>query len=125
MIDFGTITFSQYYADNEHSVTHTLRGDASLDEVVEAFEYFLKGAGYHLPEGCHIGYEYDEVEDPEIHPIGDLSDTDEYSSQQHSEYYYDHDRNMAVAGSSITVDTVDSSETITINVADLGEPWKK
>jgi hypothetical protein len=115
MMDFGTITFSQYYADNEHSVTHTLRGDASLDEVVEAFEYFLKGAGYHLPEGCHIGYEYDEVEDPEIHPIGDLSDTDEYN------YGYCQD----VAGGSSTVDTVDSSETITINVTDLGEPWKK
>ena len=110
MMDFGTITFSQYYADNENSVTHTLRGDASLDEVVEAFEYFLKGAGYHLPEGCHIGYEYDEVEEEE---------------PKHSEYYYDFDRNRDVAGGSSTVDTVDSSGTITINVADLGEPWKK
>jgi hypothetical protein len=109
MMDFGTITFSQYYADTENSVTHTLRGDASLDEVVEAFEYFLKGAGYHLPEGCHIGYEYDEDEEPEL---------------QHSEYYYDYDRNMAVAGSSITTDTVDGGS-FTINISDLGEPWKK
>jgi hypothetical protein len=73
----GKVTFSISYEDGQ-SVVHTIRGDSSLDEVVEAFEYFLKGAGYHLREGQHIGYEYED-EDPEIHPIGDLSDTDEYT----------------------------------------------
>ena len=62
-LDLGKITFTQSYEDNGNSVTHTIRGDATLDEVVEAFEYFLKGAGYHLKEGMHIGYEYDEVDD--------------------------------------------------------------
>jgi hypothetical protein len=76
MIDFGKITFSMSYEDGQ-SVTHTIRGDSTLDEVVEAFEYFIKGAGFNLTQGQHIGYEYDD-EDPEIHPIGDLSDTDEY-----------------------------------------------
>lgn len=65
MIDTGTIQFSQYYMDTDNSVTHTIRGDSSLDEVIEAFEYFLKGAGYQLPEGCHIGYEYDDDMDDE------------------------------------------------------------
>jgi hypothetical protein len=58
-LDFGKITFTSSYEDG-HSVTHTIRGDSSLDEVVEAFEYFLKGAGYHLQEGQHIGFEYDD-----------------------------------------------------------------
>jgi hypothetical protein len=34
--------------------------DSSLDTVLEYFESFIKAAGYHLPEGCHIGYEYED-----------------------------------------------------------------
>ena len=61
MYDFGKIRFIQEHEDS--TVEHSIRGDASLDEVIEAFEMFLKGAGYHLRDGQHIGYEYDE-EDP-------------------------------------------------------------
>ena len=28
--------------------------------MIEAFEHFLMGMGFHLQEGAHIGYEYDE-----------------------------------------------------------------
>jgi hypothetical protein len=34
--------------------------DSSLDTVPDFFESFIKAAGYHLPEGCHIGYEYED-----------------------------------------------------------------
>jgi hypothetical protein len=127
-MDFGKITFTSSYEDG-HSVTHTIRGDSSLDEVVEAFEYFLKGAGYHMPEGCHIGYEYDD-EDPEIHPIGDLSDTDEYpdyvsmaSDINLSEVTFGAgDYSSVDAWDNITVnsaiDGVDSTDSITINLSD-------
>jgi len=33
---------------------------ASLDEMCQAFEDFIKGVGYQLPNGVHIGYEYEE-----------------------------------------------------------------
>lgn len=55
--DFGKIYFIQEY--NDSKVTHEIRGDATLDDVLEAFEKFLEGAGYTLPVGAHIGYEYE------------------------------------------------------------------
>jgi hypothetical protein len=128
MMDFGTITFSQYYEDGQ-SVTHTIRGDSSLGEVVEAFEYFLKGAGYHLQEGQHIGFEYED-EDPEIHPIGDLSDTDEYPDYVSmandinlSEVTFGAgDYSSVDSWDNLTVnsaiDGVDSTDSITINLSD-------
>ena len=121
MFDFGKIKFIQEYDD--HRIEHEIRGDASLDDVVDAFEAFLKGAGYHLKEGMHIGYEYDEEEseyqerkemyDAMDDMIGSKTLDDVlYSSSfnvpdgvgiapamstvdnyAHSEYYYDTDRN--------------------------------
>lgn len=76
MFDFGKIKFIQEYDDQK--IVHEIRGDSSMDEVVDAFEMFLKGAGYHLPDGKHIGYEYDE----EI--------TDKH---YRAKYYYDTERN--------------------------------
>ena len=86
MFDFGKIKFIQEHDDQR--IEHEIRGDASLDEVVDAFESFLKGAGYHLKDGQHIGYEYD----------GDFDYKDPTKNQ-----WYDR---MDVAGSSSTVDTV-------------------
>ena len=109
-MDLGKITFNQSYADG-NTITHTIRGDSSLDEVLEAFEHFLKGAGYHLPEGCHIGYEYDEDSQEndrsqdEFHiEVGDFGAAQpiytDYAfadsgveEMGHSKYYYDKDRN--------------------------------
>lgn len=73
MFDFGKIQFIQSHEDGQ-KIVHEIRGDSSLDEVVEAFEMFLKGAGYHLSDGQHIGYEYD-----------DESDSSKYEK---SEYYF-------------------------------------
>jgi hypothetical protein len=118
MMDFGKITFTSSYEDG-HSVTHTIRGDSTLDEVVEAFEYFLKGAGYHLQEGQHIGFEYE----------------DEYSREDDTDYVsMANDINLSEvtfgAGDYSTVDSwdnltvnsaidgVDSTDTITINLSD-------
>lgn len=71
MIDLGKIKFVQEYEDGA-KIVHEIRGDASLDQVVEAFEYFLRGAGYTLASNQHIGYEYDEEEKDE-----DFEDTAE------------------------------------------------
>ena len=94
--DFGKIKFVQEYEDGQ-SVVHTIRGDASLDDVLEAFEYFLKGAGYYLKDGQHIGYEYDE-------------ETPTYQSRKEM---YD---SMDVAGGSSTVDSIDLTNISTISV---------
>ena len=108
--DFGKVSFIQEYEDGT-KVTHTIRGDASTDEVIEAFEHFLKGAGYHLPEGVHIGYEFDEKdENPEYRGGGDCDWSSEYQTIEinpynitsytvngdevaHSQYYWDTERN--------------------------------
>jgi hypothetical protein len=118
MIDFGKITFTSSYEDG-HSVTHTIRGDSSLDEVVEAFEYFLKGAGYHLQEGQHIGYEYDDE-------CAREDDTDYVSMANDinlSEVTFGAgDYSSVDAWDNVTVnsaiDGVDATDSITINLSD-------
>lgn len=62
MITF-TCEHKDLYGDHEEvssKIIHSISADSTLDEVVEAFEYFLKGCGYSLPEGTHIGYEYED-----------------------------------------------------------------
>src|SRR6056300_1339155 len=49
-MDFGKITFSRSYEDGEY-ITHSVSGESSLPDVVEAFTYFLKGCGYQIPNG--------------------------------------------------------------------------
>ena len=50
IMDFGKITFSRKYDDGEY-ITHSVSGESSLPDVVEAFTYFLKGCGYQIPNG--------------------------------------------------------------------------
>jgi hypothetical protein len=125
MIDFGKITFTSSYEDG-HSVTHTIRGDSSLDEVVEAFENFLKGAGYHLQEGQHIGYEYDDeyAREDDTDYVSMANDIDlsevtfgagDYSSVDSRHYPDDAWDNITVNSA---IDGVDMSDTITINLSD-------
>lgn len=96
MYDFGKIRFIQEYEDS--TVEHNIRGDATLDEVIEAFEMFLKGAGYHLKDGQHIGYEYEE--DAFSQSIGDDQPYKDpamihwYDRMDgHSKHYWDTERN--------------------------------
>jgi len=111
MYDFGKITFIQEHEDQK--IVHEIRGDASMDEVVDAFEMFLKGAGYHLPDGTHIGYEYEgecskkewDAIMPELTPVDmeemhraidemvDEEDSMLRGDPGHSKYYYVKDRN--------------------------------
>jgi len=66
-LDFGTIKF--VYENNgdqvvgKRKVVHELGGESTIDEVIEEFELFLKGMGFHLKDGVHIGYEHDEEYD--------------------------------------------------------------
>ena len=99
MYDFGKITFIQEHEDQK--IVHEIRGDASMDEVVDAFEMFLKGAGYHLPDGKHIGYEYEGVAAKkeqydamdEMSELVDLEDEMLRGDHMHSKYYWDTERN--------------------------------
>lgn len=95
MYDFGKVRFIQEHEDQR--IEHEIRGDASLDEVIDAFEQFLKGAGYHLKDGQHIGYEYDE-ETPTYQSRKEMYDDMAGSSSTvdtvvHSKYYWDTERN--------------------------------
>ena len=58
----------------------------TLDEMVENFEDFLKGCGFHLG-------------DQRIEFVDDTN-TEEFNLnlEEHSNYYYDYDRNMPVEG---------------------------
>ena len=108
--DMGKIKFIQEHDNSK--VEHVISGDSSLDEVIDAFEHFLKGAGYHLPDGCHIGYEYDEDESTyqsmqedvagSSSTVDTITITSDYPSYTvnfsddnttHSSYYWDKDRN--------------------------------
>jgi hypothetical protein len=44
-----------------HTTVHfNMFTDALLPEAIESFERFLLALGYSLPDGAHLGYEYDE-----------------------------------------------------------------
>jgi hypothetical protein len=63
-MNFGIIKFV-YENEGDHvvgkrKVVHELGGESTIDEVIDEFEHFIKGMGFHLPDGCHIGYEYEE-----------------------------------------------------------------
>jgi hypothetical protein len=124
-MDLGKITFSISYEDGQ-SVVHTIRGDSSLDEVVEAFEYFLKGAGYHLQEGQHIGFEYEdeyarEDDTDYVSMANDINLSEvtfgagDYSSVDSLHYPADAWDNITVNSA---IDGVDSTDSITINLSD-------
>jgi hypothetical protein len=124
-MDLGKITFTSSYEDG-HSVTHTIRGDSSLDEVIEAFEYFLKGAGYHLQEGQHIGYEYEdeyarEDDTDYVSMANDINLSEvtfgagDYSTVDSLHYPADAWDNITVNSA---IDGVDSTDSITINLSD-------
>ena len=75
MIDFGKITFSREY-DNGEYVTHSIGGESSLPDVIDAFSYFLKGCGYYIPEGEYLDFapEPDVSEDFDPKPKNKLWD---------------------------------------------------
>ena len=63
-MNFGTIRFV-YENEGDHvvgksKIVHEIGGESTIDDVIEAFEHFLKGVGFHLQDGVHIGYEHDE-----------------------------------------------------------------
>jgi hypothetical protein len=48
---------------HHNGVTVTLSGPGeayTISEMVETFEEFLLGAGYRLPDGASLGYEYED-----------------------------------------------------------------
>ena len=48
------------YAEDDPLVTMTISKESELWEAIEAFETFLIAVGYSLPDGAHLGYEYDD-----------------------------------------------------------------
>lgn len=60
MITFTCEHKALYEDEVSSTVTHSISADSTLDDVIEAFEYFLKGCGYSLPDGAHIGYEFED-----------------------------------------------------------------
>jgi len=46
--------------ENGKIVQVTIGEASTLSEMVEAFEEFLYAVGYRLPDGSHIGFEYDD-----------------------------------------------------------------
>ena len=46
MLDFGKYLFIQEYKDSK--ITHEFDGQTDLYDVIEQFEHFLRGAGFHF-----------------------------------------------------------------------------
>lgn len=67
-----------------HKITHEFNVD-SLDDVLENFDLFLRGAGFMPPPGF-LNYNVDEYSDH-----GGGSTLADY--ENHSEYYFDTQRN--------------------------------
>jgi hypothetical protein len=47
--------------ENENGVYSVEESGISLDEVIELFNRVLLSAGYSLPKGSVLGYEYEEI----------------------------------------------------------------
>jgi hypothetical protein len=54
------------------TIRYVVGADATLVNMIEAFELFLKGIGYVFPKGMHLGYEEDE----DLTPSEDWDDLD-------------------------------------------------
>lgn len=52
--DPGQFAFSRDAGPS--SISMTMPGDASLDEVLEELTYFLRGCGFHVPEGSLLDF---------------------------------------------------------------------
>ena len=117
-LDFGKYLFIQEYKDSK--ITHEFDGQTDLYEVIEQFEHFLRGAGFHF-EGhldivneeeeessvddmtdaemfLHSKYEGDYVQDPAKEELYDGDGTPQPDFEptvtfKHSEYYFDTERN--------------------------------
>ena len=48
------------YAEGDPLVSMTISKDSELSETIEAFETFLLAVGYMLPQGAHLGFEYED-----------------------------------------------------------------
>ena len=55
-----TVTTPSWMTAPHTTVHFNMFTDATLPEAIESFERFLLALGYSLPEGAHLGYEYDE-----------------------------------------------------------------
>jgi hypothetical protein len=42
------------------AVSMEVSEEMTLPEIIEAFEAFLYAVGYRLPDGAHLGYEWDD-----------------------------------------------------------------
>jgi len=55
------------YAEDDPLVTMTISKESELSEAIEAFETFLIAVGYRLPDGAHLGYEYEDEAGEHFH----------------------------------------------------------
>ena len=71
-LDFGKYLFIQEYKDSK--ITHEFDGQTDLYDVIEQFEHFLRGAGFHFEGHLDIvneeeeessGYEYEGDSTPQ------------------------------------------------------------
>ena len=71
------------------AITHQFETD-TLTDILENFEDFLKGAGFHFEGHVDITNEDDIAAFPtDIHETG--------KDSEHSTYYYDHNRNKQMS----------------------------
>lgn len=102
-----------YGEETGKTINFTFKAD-SLDELCSNFEDFLRGCGFHL-ENEHLGF----IENEGSEEFVDWSNTNEFDTTAHSDYYYDYDRNMPLAQGAaqptLNIDLSDLNTSIDLN----------
>jgi hypothetical protein len=47
-------------------MTFEISGDVTLPELLEQFEFFIKGIGYFPPDNAHLDYVDNDTEEPKL-----------------------------------------------------------
>ena len=119
----------------------TVDSDASKDDMCDVFEQFLKATGYSFNQGEHIGYEFEEDDEPlvfgnkdniDLHDIGGVADSyydvnpdltgtmaqDSYIVNPYSDYNIAMDGDIDLDAGTITLDLSDTYGATTTKLKD-------
>lgn len=148
-----------FYRQGHETTTVSISAQSSLVEAVEAFERFLRGAGYYFDEKLdfvpqeedRLGSAYEEDENPIVFGSNDwdssmifgsnagaaeptltvsdsidlteinldLSSDISLTATEHSQYYYDFDRNGRLSGSVDQIPGLESNAWVSFTTEDL------
>jgi hypothetical protein len=67
-VSYGPEDRPANYCGTERKLVIDLPGDITLPELLEQFEYFIKGIGYFPPNNAHLDYVDNNTDEPKLTP---------------------------------------------------------